>query len=173
MTARTIILVGPPASGKSAVGETLAGRLKLRLYDTDTMVEERRGRSIADIFATEGEAQFRVYETEALERACAEADAVVATGGGAVLSEDNRRTLKHAGVVVYLRADEETQLQRVADTATRPLLAGDPQTRRAKLKQLNAERAPLYEAVADLTLDTNDLSTDDAVERIAALAAAR
>ena len=170
MPARKIILVGPPASGKSAVGKGLAERLKLQFYDTDAMIEKRRGQRIADIFAGEGEARFRAYETEALEQACAEPAAVVATGGGVVLSENNRRTLKSAGVVVYLRTGEEALLQRVADTTTRPLLAGDREARRAKLGQLNAERAPLYESVADLTLDTDDLSADDAVARIATLA---
>ena len=167
---RHIVLIGPMAAGKSTVGKKLARRLDMDFHDIDAMIETEHKRTIEQIFASDGEAQFRRYETEALERACAAAPAVLSTGGGAVLSEHNRETLKAAGDVVYLRVGIETQLQRAAsDAQQRPLLAGDETARRATLEKLRCERAPLYESAADHTLDADDDAPDALVDRIASL----
>jgi shikimate kinase/3-dehydroquinate synthase len=151
-------------TGKTAVGRALAARLGARFVDTDVLVEEAAGRPIARIFAEDGEAAFRRLEARAVAEAAAPGGAVIATGGGVVLSAENMARLRRGGVVVALEAAPEAILARVGPGADRPLLGTDPA---ASVRRLLAERAPLY-AAADLVVETSHLPVDAVVERVLA-----
>ena len=166
-----LILVGPMGAGKTAIGRRLAERLGLRFVDLDAVVEARAGARVSEIFAREGEAGFRARERDALNDTMAGAAAVVASGGGAVLSADNRRCLREHGYVVYLQVGIDQQLQRLARDRSRPLLAsGDKQE---KLRALAQVREPLYREVADMIFDSDGLSLAHAADRLHALVEAR
>jgi len=159
-----IVLTGFMGTGKSEVGRRLATRLGRAFVDTDQLVERETGKSVAAIFADDGEAAFRAHERDAVTTAAARRDAVIAVGGGAVLDAANRARLREAGVVVCLTASAETILRRVGETTQRPLLAGGEP--RAAIERLLADRRPSYDAVADLTVDTTDRRPEDVVEEI-------
>lgn len=151
-----LILVGMMGAGKTTVGRVLARRLKRSFLDTDEEIERRCGVRIPVIFDIEGEAGFRAREVQMIAELCALEDVVIATGGGAVLAEENRRMLAACGVVVYLHARPPHLWQRVRHDRNRPLLAtADPQK---KLEELYAERDPLYREIADLVIDTGKQS---------------
>lgn len=152
MRTGSLYLVGMMGAGKSTVGRLLARRLKLRFLDCDHEIERRCGVKIPVIFEIEGEAGFRARESEALAELTALKGIVLATGGGAVLSAGNRRCLAEHGTVVYLRARPEDLYGRVRHDRNRPLLATADPLRR--LRELHAERDPLYAAIADLVIDT-------------------
>ncbi|WP_440996381.1 shikimate kinase AroK [Arhodomonas sp. SL1] len=158
-----VFLIGPMGAGKSTVGRRLAARLGLEFVDCDATLEARTGVDIPRIFDIEGEEGFREREGRLLDELTAREGIVLATGGGAVLREANRRMLGARGRVVYLRADVDTQLARVRDS-DRPLLRTDDP--RARLEALAAERNPLYESIADVTVDTGSGSMDAVVEAI-------
>ena len=139
-------------AGKTTVGKILARRLKRRFYDSDQETERRCGVRIAVIFEIEGEAGFRARETAALSELSALEGIVLATGGGAVLGERNRRALQARGTVIYLRARPSDLLQRVRQDRNRPLLGGAD--RLGRLAELFEERDPLYREVADLVVET-------------------
>lgn len=162
-----VLLVGMMGSGKTTVGRLLAGRLGRRFFDSDEEVEHATGRTVPEIFASDGEAAFRAEERRALETAVASpAPAVVAVAGGAVLDPRNRALLARAGTVVWLRADPATTLAgRVGDGAGRPLLGDDPP---AALRRLAAERTPLYEDVADVVVDVDGAAPAAVVESVLA-----
>ena len=148
----SIFLVGMMGAGKSTVGRLLARRLKLRFLDSDHEIERRCGVKIPLIFEIEGEAGFRSREAQLIAELSAENAIVLATGGGAVLSAENRRRLAARGTVVYLRARPEDLYERVRHDRNRPLLAAaDPP---ARLRELYAERDPLYREIADLVVET-------------------
>lgn len=152
----SLILVGMMGAGKTTVGRLLARRLKRSFYDTDEEIERRCGVRIPVIFDIEGEAGFRARETQIIAQLCALDNAVLATGGGAVLAEENRRIIAARGIVVYLHARPTHLWQRVRHDRNRPLLAtAEPQK---KLDALYAERDPLYREVADLVVDTGKQS---------------
>lgn len=156
IASNNLILVGMMGAGKTTVGRLLARRLKRKLYDSDEEIERRCGVRIPVIFDIEGEAGFRARETQALAELCALEGVVIATGGGAVLAEENRRTIAAHGTVVYLHARPGNLWDRVRHDRNRPLLATpDPQRR---LEQLYAERDPLYREVANLVVDTGKQS---------------
>jgi shikimate kinase len=145
-----IVLIGLPGSGKSAVAKGLAERSGARLIDTDHEVELAVGRPIAELFADEGEAAFRDRELIALREALGVAEAaVIATGGGVVCTETGRSLLRQHRPVVFLDVSIDAAVARVGDGRSRPLLGGDPAGR---LAALAAERRPLYEEVADVTI---------------------
>jgi shikimate kinase len=140
----SLVLIGLPAAGKSTVAAALAARLGVPCLDSDAWVERAAGQPVAAIFAEQGEAAFRRLEAEAVAAVLAVPDAVVALGGGAVLDPANRRAL--AGhEVVWLDVTVTTATRRAGLTGLRPLLLGDV---RRRLEALEAERRPLYEAVA-------------------------
>jgi shikimate kinase len=171
IAAPNLVLVGPMGAGKSSIGRRLAGRLGLRFVDTDRQLEEATGASVPVIFEVEGEAGFRARESALLAELCAGRGQLIATGGGAVLSEANRELLRARGFVVYLRVGVEQQLRRLARDRQRPLLAGPD--RREKLQALAVQRGPLYDSVADLAFDCDRLTVGDAVAQLAALLAPR
>jgi shikimate kinase len=152
MHAGSVYLVGMMGAGKSTVGRLLARRLKLRFLDCDDEIERRCGVKVPLIFEIEGEAGFRARESEVLAELTALKGIVLATGGGAVLAADNRRCLAAHGTVIYLRARPEDLYGRVRHDRNRPLLASADPLRR--LRELHAERDPLYASVADLVIDT-------------------
>ena len=162
------MLIGMMGSGKTTVGRSLAAALGRPLVDSDAQVEARTGRTVREIFESDGEAAYRVLEREALVDALAEAEpSVVAAAGGVVLDPGNRAVLQEAGTVVWLRARPEVLARRVsAGRDHRPLLGDDPL---AALRRLDAERRPLYEEVADLVVDVDDLSTRQVVTAVLAL----
>jgi len=152
--ARPIFLVGMMGVGKTTIGRHLAAALGREFVDLDHAIEARCGVRIATIFDIEGEAGFRRRETASLDEHTRRPGLVLATGGGAVLAEDNRRMLRERGCVVYLRAGADELYRRVARDRSRPMLrADDP---RQRIVDLLAQREPLYESVAEVTLDTGD-----------------
>lgn len=145
-----IILVGPMGAGKSTVGRQLARSLGYRFYDSDRELEERTGADIPWIFDVEGEAGFRDRESRLIDELLVESGIVLATGGGAVLRPENRRRMTD-GFVVYLRVTPDLQYERTRMDRNRPLLQKpDP---RGVLERLFEERDPLYQAIADLTVE--------------------
>lgn len=149
-----IFLVGPMGAGKTTIGRLLAEELGKQFFDSDQVVEERAGADISWIFDVEGEPGFRQRESAAIADLCALDNIVLATGGGAILAEDNRRHLRARGFVVYLKATIAQQVERTKRDQKRPLLrnAEDP---RAKLTALMEIRDPLYQDVADITVMTS------------------
>ena len=140
-----IILCGFMGTGKSTVGRLIAERLGWRFVDTDQLIEERAGRTVKDIFAQDGEAVFRQWESRICQELAALQKTVIATGGGIVLNPDNRDALARAGLVVCLDAPASEIVARLAGVTDRPLLAGaDPVTRVAELL---AARASAYGAL--------------------------
>lgn len=152
-----LVLVGPPGAGKSTVGRLVADRITVSFRDTDHDVEQTAGETVSEIFISRGEAAFRELEREAVSKALAEHDGVLALGGGAVLDESTREVL--AGHrVVFLDVDLSDATARVGINRDRPLLLGNP---RAQLRDLMAQRRPLYEAVATVTVSTNGRTPDE------------
>ncbi len=164
--ARNIILEGFMGSGKTTVSEALAERLDLELMDTDAAIEESEKRSISSIFEKEGEETFRDMETELLKMIVNDhlRNMVISLGGGLPIREENRRLLKEAGKVVYLKASPETVYERIKGDTTRPLLQSeDPM---ARIKELQAARSEIYEAASDITIDTDDKTPSEIVDEI-------
>ncbi len=150
--AGNLYLVGLMGAGKTTVGRLLARRLKLRFLDSDHEIERRCGVKVPVIFEIEGETGFRSRESQTIAELTTLEGIVLATGGGVVMSGENRRLLGASGTVVYLCARPEDLYERVRHDRNRPLLATrDPL---ARLHELYAERDPLYRAIADLVVDT-------------------
>lgn len=148
-----IILVGLMGAGKTTVGKLLARHLDKCFYDSDHEIVRRNGVSIPLIFEVEGEAGFRRREEAVIEELSNLDNIVLATGGGAVLSAQTRALLKARGTVVYLRGSAEELWQRTRQDRNRPLLqTADP---KARLRELYAQRDPLYREVADVVIDTS------------------
>jgi shikimate kinase len=148
-----VVLVGLMGAGKTTVGKLLASRVGWSFSDSDRWVEQKTGVTIPVIFDLEGEEGFRRRESNALEEILALDCVVLATGGGIVLREENRSSLKGAGLVVYIDVAPELLYARTRHDRNRPLLqVADPL---ARLRQLLAEREPLYREVADLVVDGN------------------
>ncbi len=159
-----LILVGFMGSGKSEVGRRLAGNLKMRLVDTDDLVESRAGASIARIFEREGEPVFRALEREAVAEAAAGNDRVIACGGGVVLDPRNVDVLRSSGVVFYLEIGTEDAERRTAGDLSRPLLnVGD---REAEISRLLEERRPYYESAAHHRINVEGKSAEEVVQEI-------
>ena len=158
-----IALVGFMGTGKSTVGNTLAGMLHWRLIDTDNIIEQRAGKRIADIFADEGEAHFRGLEAAVVKELEAERHSVISTGGGLVVNPDNMQSLKSHSLVVCLWASPESILARVGHQTHRPLLRSpDPL---AKIKELLHEREPFYRQ-ADVLLNCEQRSPREVAQHV-------
>lgn len=150
---KTVALVGLMGAGKSSIGRRLAQALVLPFIDADAEIETAAGASIEEIFARDGEAAFRNGERRVIARLLDGPAKVLATGGGAFMDPTTRALIRQRAISIWLRADLETLLARVARRGNRPLLKnGDP---RAVLTQLMAERYPVY-AEADIAVDTVD-----------------
>lgn len=149
-----LILVGPMGAGKSTIGRLLAKELHLDFKDSDKEIEQRCGANIPWIFDVEGEVGFREREQAMLAELCASSGMVIATGGGAVLREANRSALKTGGKVIYLHASVDQQIARTARDKNRPLLQ-KPNPGQI-LRDLMAQRDPLYREVADVVVETDE-----------------
>jgi shikimate kinase len=153
MRANNIILIGPMGSGKSTIGQLLANRLDREFCDSDLLIEERTGVDIPRIFDVEGEDGFRQRETKALEELTSRRDIVLATGGGAVIREENRQLLRNAGYVIFLDTSVDQQMERLKHDKKRPLL--QTENPRERLEKLLQERRPLYLEMANLHIRTD------------------
>lgn len=160
---RNIFLVGPMGAGKSSIGKQIAQQLKMEFFDTDRVIEERTGADIDWIFDLEGEEGFRLREEDAIEELSAMQGIVLATGGGAVISDKNRTLLAARGTVIYLETSIEQQLERTRRDKKRPLLQKTEDPRKV-FEDLRSSREPLYSEIADYTFST-DGSTVKAVAR--------
>lgn len=161
---QNIILIGPMGSGKTTVGRQLAKRTRMEFVDSDHMIEDRCGVSISTIFDIEGEEGFRKRETKMLTELCQLSGIVLATGGGAITSEENRILLRKSGFVVYLKTSIDTQLARTQKNQNRPLLENvDPEQ---KLTELMDERGELYEQEADLIVTSGQRIVSKVVDEI-------
>lgn len=158
-----VVLIGSPGAGKSSVGRRLAERLGVTFEDTDHIIEANTGMSISDIFVTLGEDEFRRMEAEAVERALAERDGVLAVGGGAVMRDDTRGLLR-GHTVVWLKVTVADAVHRVGMNQARPLLLGNV---RGTLSALLEKRNPVYAEVATTVVDTTGKSLREVVDEVA------
>lgn len=151
---RSIFLIGPMGSGKTAVGKALAKLCQFEFIDSDHEIERRTGVDIPMIFEKEGEAGFRARERDVIAELTQRPRVVLSTGGGAILAPESRALLRERGFVVYLQTSVQQQAQRVREGQHRPMLQGadDVATR---LAALMAERAPLYEQTAHIVVPTD------------------
>jgi shikimate kinase len=159
-----VALVGFMGTGKSTIGHLLASMLNYRLVDTDVLIEQHVGKRIADIFTSEGEAQFREYERQAVTQLASEQGCVISTGGGVVVNPANMESLKEHSLVVCLWASPETILSRVGHQSHRPLLRGDDPL--GKIRQLLGEREPFYRQ-ADVLLNCEQRSPREVAQHVA------
>jgi len=151
------------ATGKSSVGEKLAGLLGYEFVDLDAAIEAEEGVSIAQIFTERGEPTFRELESRMVERIISRTGLVVSTGGGTVVNPRNLANLKSCGLVVTLTADVPTILRRAGRGDDRPLLQAED--REERVRALLRERAPFY-AQADMTIDTSSLTIEEVARQI-------
>lgn len=163
--ASNIFLVGPMGAGKTTVGRRLASSLHMLFVDSDVELESRTGVDISYIFEKEGEAGFRRREAQVIDELTARRGIVLATGGGSVVSADNRIHLASRGFVVYLHTSLRQQETRTRRCDNRPLLRGAD--RRDVLRRLKIERDPLYREIADLIVDTDRYGARKLVQLIA------
>ena len=151
-----VYLVGPMGAGKTTIGKLLADELCLELVDVDREIESRSGVDIPWIFDREGEAGFRIRETAALKELSQLDGVLISTGGGAVISAENRQIMMSTGTVIYLHTSVDEQVRRTSRDRKRPLLQNDDPRR--VLSELMAIREPLYREIADVILDTDSRS---------------
>lgn len=170
MTGPALVLVGPPASGKTTVGTAVAAARGLAFRDTDRDVEEATGSTVADLFVQHGEPHFRALEEQAVARALAGHTGVLALGGGAVTSAATRELLvahgRAGGPVVWLDVDVASAARRVGLSRDRPLLAVNP---RAMLRSMLEQRAPLYTEVATHRVATAGRPPEEVVAEVLAV----
>ena len=160
----SLALIGLPGSGKSTVGRQLARRLKRAFFDSDHVIEQRTGCSVRDYFEREGEASFRTIEESVIDELTGLTGGVLSTGGGAVLRPANRQRLHDRSQVVYLHSSPEEIFRRLRHDASRPLLqVSDPLDR---LRDLYAERDPLYRETAHFVIETGRPSVSMLVNMI-------
>ena len=163
---RSVVLVGMMGAGKSSIGRRLAQRLGVGFVDADAEIEAAAGMTIAEIFSTYGEPDFRSGEARVIARLLDQGRQVLATGGGAFMNTETRAGVREKGVSVWLKADFEVLMKRVKRRATadRPMLQGDPAQR---VRQLMNERYPIY-AEADVTVMSREVSHEVIVSEIVA-----
>ena len=151
------------AVGKSAIGRTLAKKLRRRFVDLDRVIERAEGSKVREIFEHKGEAYFRQLEKQALADVLEENNQVIATGGGVILDDQNLQILREKALLIGLSADMDVLLARAGDATKRPLLQGS--NRREKIEDLLRQRAARY-AQAHVTIDTSNLTVDQVVKKI-------
>ncbi|MDB4198135.1 shikimate kinase [Ascidiaceihabitans sp.] len=161
---KTVVMVGMMGAGKTAVGRALAQRLDVAFLDSDAEIEVAADRTVPEIFERDGESFFRGKETQIIERLLIDKRCILSTGGGAFLSEKNRKNISAQGISVCLNADLELLWNRVCSKDTRPLLRTDDP--KATLKKLYDQRVPIY-SLADLTLcSAPEYSIEDMVDQV-------
>ena len=162
-----IFFVGLMGAGKTTIGKLLAKKLKKTFYDTDHEIEKKLGVKVSVIFELEGEEGFRKRETQMIDELTNKKNIILATGGGAVLSEENRRLLKERGKVIYLNAKPQHLAKRMAFDKDRPLLQQGNML--DTLNHLYQERHPLYLEVSSFVVDTGQQKTQTIIHKIEAL----
>jgi len=162
-----IFFVGLMGAGKTTIGKLLAKKLKKTFYDTDHEIEKKLGVKVSVIFELEGEEGFRKRETQMIDELTNKKDIILATGGGAVLNEENRRLLKERGKVIYLNAKPQNLAKRMAFDKDRPLLQQGNML--DTLNNLYEERHPLYLGVSSFVVDTGQQKTQTIINKIEAL----
>ena len=162
-----IFFVGLMGAGKTTIGKLLAKKLKKTFYDTDHEIEKKLGVKVSVIFELEGEEGFRKRETQMIDELTNKKDIILATGGGAVLSEENRRLLKERGKVIYLNAKPQHLAKRMAFDKDRPLLQQGNML--DTLNNLYQERHPLYLGISSFVVDTGQQKTQTIINKIEAL----
>lgn len=154
---RNIFLIGPMGAGKSTIGRTLAKELKLDFYDSDEVIEERTGADIAWIYDVEGEEGYRRREQKVIEELTQKNNIVLATGGGVIMTAENRNALAGRGTVIYLKTSLQQQFERTKrDSTKRPML--QTPNLEERLEKLRNDHEPLYEELADVSFDTDKLT---------------
>jgi shikimate kinase len=166
MGSGNLFLVGMMGAGKTTLGKALAQRLRREFVDTDRLLVERTGVPVATVFEIEGEDGFRRRESALLAEICARDHSVVATGGGVVLDEGNRRLMRESGTVIYLKARVESLWERTRHDSSRPLLATP--NPRERLAEILDERDPLYREAAHVIVETGSQSAATLVGRVVA-----
>ncbi len=162
---RHVILIGFMGCGKSTVGIRLSYRLRRVVEDTDKLIERKAGKSISDIFKEDGEAAFRQMETNCLKELMAlKEERIISTGGGLPMRVENHELLKQLGCVVYLRISPQCVWERLKNDTTRPLLQCDDPM--AKIEELLAKRAPVYEQAADVILDVDGKNMEEVLAEL-------
>jgi shikimate kinase len=151
-------------AGKSSIGKRLAKRLNRKFYDSDKVLEDRTGVAITTIFDLEGEQGFRQRETKILQELVNTENAVIATGGGAVLLPENIALLNQNNIIIYLKASVNSQIKRTRHDKKRPLL--QTQDRHATLQKLADTRNPIYDKIAEIIIDTDSQSINSSIEQI-------
>lgn len=164
MKAKNIILIGAMGAGKSTVGRRLAKRLGTQFYDSDQVIQKKTGVDIPTVFEYEGESGFRKREEKVIDELCLLEDIVLATGGGAVLSEKTRELLSARGIVFYLKASVDTLLNRTQGDTNRPLL--NALNKQQTISALLQQREPLYQEIADHIIITDRHTTNWTVNQI-------
>ena len=165
--AKSIILIGPPGSGKSTIGKALSRKLNLSFTDTDDLIENRTGISISQIFIDKGELWFRDFEKEILKEELSRLDGVLSLGGGAPLSDSAQLMLRDVGgAIVYLDVSLATAAPRVGFNCDRPLLLNNP---RGAWQELMDKRRPIYEALATYVVKVDERAPKDIVDEIVRL----
>ena len=162
---RSIILMGPPGSGKSTVGKFLAKDLNLTLVDTDRVIEDRQGRSISEIFLSEGEDGFRAIEKEVVLETLKQDNCIIALGGGSILDSEVQNVLSQCPEVIVLDVSISNAAPRVGFNKERPLLMGNP---RQQWLQLMEKRRGIYERLATRTISTDNRKANEVAHEIAA-----
>ncbi len=161
---RNVYLIGLMGAGKTTIGKALAKRLGYRFVDSDHEIEARTGVSLPTIFEIEGEEGFRRRETQVIADLASRNAHVVATGGGAVLRPENRQNLEASGFVIYLDVPLSTLYERTRHDKKRPLLqVSDP---RRKLRELYAQRDPLYREIADLIVSGSRITVQSVLQML-------
>ncbi len=161
-----VLMIGFMGSGKTSVGRELARMLGFRFVDTDEeVIRAAGGREVSQIFEEEGEAAFREREARILQMLAGEKNLVISTGGGLPVRDENRRLMETMGLVVWLDATREAILHRVAGNQNRPLLRGD--NVEEEVSRMLTERRPIYEALAELRIETDGLSVGDVAYGVA------
>lgn len=159
-----VILIGPPGSGKSTVGKALAKALEIKFIDSDRVVESTVGKKISDIFIDQGEVAFRDFEFNALTQSLEHSSSVLSLGGGAPISTRAQDVLAAAGIpIVFLDVSLAVAAPRVGFNRDRPLLLGNP---RAQWQSLYAERRPIYEKLATITIKVDSMKVAQIVRTI-------
>ena len=159
---RSLVLVGMPGSGKSAVGRRLATQLDIGFVDADEEIESAAGKPITDIFKDHGEAYFREGERKVIARLLGSGPQVLATGGGALMAAETRDNIRRSGISIWLKAELPVLMRRVLKRNTRPLLEKDPE---GVMRQLMETRYPIY-AAADITVESRDLPHETVIGEI-------
>ena len=163
-----IVLCGMMGAGKTTVGVKIAEKTDLRWYDTDEMIADRYGK-ISDIFEYYGEEYFRKIETGIVRELSMQDNLVISSGGGLVLKAENTDLLKKNGKIIFLRAKKETLKKRLKVDGTRPLLQAKTESILDRLDKLLKERTPVYEEVADYTVDVDGKTPSEIADEIIAI----